>query len=105
MTLILATQRPAGMVTDQMRANMKFRICLRVETPEDSKELLKRDDAARLPPIGGRGYIQAGTDLLTEVQAAWAGADVHRYAAKDPAYPTEEILAALGPAGRAQAAA
>src|SRR5258706_6324522 len=65
-TLILATQRPAGAVTDQMRSNMKFRICLRVETPEDSKELLKRPDAARLPPIGGRASIQAGKVLLRE---------------------------------------
>ncbi|HRE27314.1 MAG TPA: FtsK/SpoIIIE domain-containing protein, partial [Anaerolineales bacterium] len=43
-SLILATQRPAGVVSDQMRANMKFRVCLRVETPEDSKELLKKPD-------------------------------------------------------------
>ena len=94
-TLILATQRPAGMVTDQMRANMKFRICLRVETPEDSRELIKRDDAARLPPLGGRGYIQIGTGPLTEVQAAWAGAE-YTDSPPDPVYPTEEIVAALG---------
>jgi S-DNA-T family DNA segregation ATPase FtsK/SpoIIIE len=94
-TLILATQRPAGMVTDQMRANMKFRICLRVETAEDSRELLKRDDAARLPPLGGRGYIQVGSGPLTEVQAAWAGAE-YTDNPPDPVYPTEEIMTALG---------
>ena len=93
-TLILATQRPAGAVTDQMRSNMKFRICLRVETPEDSKELLKRPDAARLPPIGGRGYIQVGNDLLTEIQVAWAGAEWGD-AKPDPVYSTEEILEAM----------
>jgi S-DNA-T family DNA segregation ATPase FtsK/SpoIIIE len=94
-TLILATQRPAGMVTDQMRSNMKFRICLRVETPEDSKELLKRDDAARLPPIGGRGYIQVGHSGLTELQAAWAGSD-YSDAVPDPVFKTEEIAQSLG---------
>ncbi len=94
-TLILATQRPAGMVTDQMRANMKFRICLRVETAEDSKELLKRDDAARLPPLGGRGYIQVGSGPLTELQAAWAGCD-YTDTPPDPVYKTEEIVKALG---------
>ena len=94
-TLILATQRPAGMVTDQMRSNMKFRVCLRVETAEDSRELLKRDDAARLPPLGGRGYIQIGSGPLTEVQAAWAGAE-YSDSPPDPVYPTEEIMAALG---------
>ena len=93
-TLILATQRPAGAVTDQMRSNMKFRVCLRVETPEDSKELLKRPDAARLPPIGGRGYIQVGNDLLTEIQVAWAGAEWGD-AKPDPVYTTEEILEAM----------
>ena len=94
-TLILATQRPAGMVTDQMRANMKFRICLRVETAEDSKELLGRSDAARLPSLGGRGYIQIGGGALTELQAAWAGPD-YTDNLPDPAYPTEEIIEALG---------
>ena len=93
-TLILATQRPAGVVSDQMRSNMKFRICLRVETPEDSKELLKRPDAARLPPIGGRGYIQVGNDMLTEIQVAWAGAEWGD-AKPDPVYTTEEILEAM----------
>ena len=94
-TLILATQRPAGMVTDQMRANMKFRICLRVETAEDSKELLGRSDAARLPSLGGRGYIQIGGGALTELQAAWAGPD-YTDNLPDPTYPTEEIIEALG---------
>ena len=40
--LLLAAQRPAG-VTDQMRANIKFRICLRVEEtgnqPRDAASL------------------------------------------------------------------
>jgi len=94
-TLILATQRPSGVVSDQMKANMKFRICLRMETPDDSKELLNRPDAARLPQIAGRGYLQAGTETLTEVQVAWSGAP---YAddRPDPQYPTEIILEALG---------
>ena len=94
-SLILGTQRPTGVVSDQMRANMKFRICLRVETPEDSKELLKRPDAARLPQIGGRGYVQAGTELLTEVQAAWAGAPFDGATINDPAYPLDVLLRVL----------
>lgn len=93
-SLLLATQRPTGVVTDQMRANMKFRIALRMETPEDSKELLKKPDAARLPQIAGRGYVQAGTDLLTEVQVAWSGAP-YEQARTDAAYPTDEILSVI----------
>jgi DNA segregation ATPase FtsK/SpoIIIE, S-DNA-T family len=74
-TLILAAQRPVG-VTDQMRANIKFRICLRVETPDDSRELLRRADAAFLPPgIPGRGYLQIGNENIEMIQTAYAGGD------------------------------
>jgi DNA segregation ATPase FtsK/SpoIIIE-like protein len=73
-SLILATQRPAGMVTDQMRANMKFKICLRVETPDDSREILRRADAAYLPnSIPGRAYLQVGNELPEMIQVARAG--------------------------------
>ena len=74
-TLILAAQRPTG-VTDQMRANIKFRICLRVETPDDSRELLRRSDAAFLPPgIPGRGYLQVGNENIELIQVAHTGGD------------------------------
>ena len=57
--LILASQRPKG-VSDQMRANIKLRLCLRVEQADTSRELLRRPDAAMLPNgMPGRGYIQA----------------------------------------------
>ncbi|MBI5348021.1 MAG: hypothetical protein HZB77_01685, partial [Chloroflexi bacterium] len=93
-SLILATQRPSGAVTDQMRANMKFRICLRVETTDDSNEMLGRPDAATLPAIGGRGYIQVGGSTLTEVQAAWSGAPYDE-SKPDAVYPVPDILEAL----------
>lgn len=72
--LILATQRPSGIVSDQIRANMKFRICLRVETSDDSRELLGRADAAFLPPnIPGRAYLQVGNDRVDMIQVARVG--------------------------------
>ncbi len=74
-TLILAAQRPTG-VTDQMRANIKFRVCLRVETREESAEMLRRPDAAYLPPgTPGRGYLQVGNENIELVQVAYTGAD------------------------------
>ncbi len=74
-TLILAAQRPTG-VTDQMRANIKFRIALRVETREESSEVLRRPDAAYLPTgIPGRGYLQIGNENIELIQVAWTGAD------------------------------
>jgi S-DNA-T family DNA segregation ATPase FtsK/SpoIIIE len=74
-TLILAAQRPVG-VTDQMRANIKFRICLRVETPDDSREVLRRSDAAFLPPgIPGRGYLQVGNENIELIQTAYTSGE------------------------------
>lgn len=34
--LILATQKPAGVVNDQIRSNTKFRVCLKVQDRNDS---------------------------------------------------------------------
>ncbi|MBV9791149.1 MAG: hypothetical protein JOZ51_23340, partial [Chloroflexi bacterium] len=72
-SLILAAQRPSG-VTDQMRSNIKFRICLRVETPGESREMLRRSDAAFLPAgVPGRGYLQVGNEEIELVQVAYTG--------------------------------
>lgn len=72
-SLILAAQRPSG-VTDQMRANIKFRVCLRVETPAESREMLRRTEAAYLPSnIPGRGYLQVGNDEIELIQVAYTG--------------------------------
>src|SRR6185436_6678522 len=65
-----------------------------VETTDDSKEMLSRPDAATLPAIGGRGYIQVGGGSLTEVQAAWSGAPYDENK-PDPVYNVPEILDAL----------
>jgi S-DNA-T family DNA segregation ATPase FtsK/SpoIIIE len=73
--LILASQRPKG-VTDQMRANIKLRICLRVEQLDTSRELLRRPDAALLPSgMPGRGYLQVGNENLELIQVSWTGED------------------------------
>ncbi len=72
-SLLLAAQRPSG-VTDQMRSNIKFRICLRVETSGESREMLRREDAAYLPGnIPGRGYLQVGNDEIELIQVAYTG--------------------------------
>ncbi len=71
-SLILAAQRPSG-VTNQMRANIKMKICLRVETEEESSELLRMPDAAYLPSIPGRGYLQIGSESLELIQAGFSG--------------------------------
>lgn len=72
--LILATQKPAGVVDDQIWSNTRFRICLKVQTTEDSNELLKRNDAAYIKE-SGRFYMQIGNDEIFELgQSGWSGA-------------------------------
>jgi DNA segregation ATPase FtsK/SpoIIIE-like protein len=72
--LILASQQPKG-VSDQMRANIKLRLCLRVEQVETSRELLRRPDAAFLPKnLLGRGYLQAKNENLELIQISYSGA-------------------------------
>ncbi len=48
--LVLATQRPSGVVSARMRANISLRICLRVRDEADSHEVLGVPDAAWLDP-------------------------------------------------------
>ena len=79
--LILATQKPSGVVNDQIWSNSKFRVCLRVQDKSDSMDMIKCPDAAELKNTG-RFYLQVGyNELFALGQAAWAGAQY---------YPTEK---------------
>lgn len=72
--LILATQKPSGVVDPQIWSNTRFRVCLRVQETTDSSEVIKKPDAAFLKQTG-RFYFQVGFDEIFELgQAAWAGA-------------------------------
>ncbi len=72
--LILATQRPTGVVNDQIWSNSRFKICLKVQSRGDSMEMLKRPEAASIKDTG-RFYLQVGYDELFELgQSAWCGA-------------------------------
>ncbi len=72
--LILATQKPTGVVTDQIWSNTRFRVCLKVQDASDSKEMLKNSDAAAIKETG-RFYLQVGYDELYVLgQSAWTGA-------------------------------
>ncbi len=73
--LILATQKPAGVVDDQIWSNSRFKICLKVQEEADSRDVIKRPDAARIKETG-RAYIQVGNDEIFELfQSTWSGAD------------------------------
>ena len=72
--LILATQKPSGVVNDQIWSNSKFKVCLKVQDRSDSMEMLKRPEAASIKETG-RFYLQVGYDDLFDIgQSGWAGA-------------------------------
>ncbi|MCR4609914.1 MAG: type VII secretion protein EssC [Eubacterium sp.] len=72
--LVLATQRPSGVVDDQIDSNSRFRICMKVNSVQDSKEMIKRPDAAGITQRG-RAYIRIGEDEeFSLIQTYWSGA-------------------------------
>ena len=72
--LILATQKPSGVVDAQIWSNARFKICLKVQDKTDSMEMIKTDDAAELKNVG-RFYLLVGyNEYYALGQAAWAGA-------------------------------
>lgn len=83
--LILATQKPAGVVNDQIWSNSKFKLCLKVQDKSDSNEVLKSPLAAEIREPG-RAYLQVGNNEIFELfQSAYSGAyitDEHTKAVK-----------------------
>ncbi len=80
--LILATQKPAGVVDDQIWSNSKFRICLKVQDKADSMDMIKCADAAMIKNVG-RFYLQVGyNEFFALGQSAWAGSQY---------FPTDKV--------------
>jgi len=74
--LILATQKPSGVVDDQIWSNSKFKLCLKVQTHADSKEVIRTPLAAEIREPG-RAYLQVGNNEIFELfQSAYSGAKV-----------------------------
>jgi S-DNA-T family DNA segregation ATPase FtsK/SpoIIIE len=99
--LVLATQRPAGAVSAQIRANVNLRIALRVTDAADSLDLIDVPAAAVLPASApGRALVRSGSGRPVELQSALvtgatgegsATPSVVRAGAPFPAAPVGEI--------------
>jgi S-DNA-T family DNA segregation ATPase FtsK/SpoIIIE len=72
--LLLATQRPAGVVTGDIRANTNLRIALRVTDADESSDVIDDPSAARISKSSpGRCYVRSGAVAPVAVQAARIG--------------------------------
>ena len=72
--LILATQRPSGVVSADIRANTNLRIALRVTDAAESADVIDAPDAAQISrATPGRGYVRLGHASLVPFQAGRIG--------------------------------
>ena len=69
--LVLATQRPGGVVSPEIRANSSLRLCLRTTDEGDSRDVLGAPSAAHLPvDVPGRAYLRTGNTAPRLFQVA-----------------------------------
>jgi DNA segregation ATPase FtsK/SpoIIIE, S-DNA-T family len=72
--LLLATQRPAGVVSDLIRANTELKIALRMQETSDSVDVIGAPDAASLPRHRrGMALARFGSEQSVSFQAAYTG--------------------------------
>jgi len=72
--LILATQRPAGVVSAEIKSNTNLRIALRVTDAGDSQDVIEAPDAAQIAKsTPGRGYARLGHSSLVTFQSSRVG--------------------------------
>lgn len=89
--LILSTQKPAGIVDDQIWSNTSWRLCLRVQDTHDSMDVIKSPDAAYLTQVG-RYYMQTGNvGTLIKGQSGFTGSPYNPGAFAIPACQVEVL--------------
>lgn len=72
--LVMATQRPSGVIKDSLRANTNLRIALRVADEVDSTDVLGVPDAAWFDPgTPGRAAAKIGPGRVLDFQTAYLG--------------------------------
>ncbi|MGW1302378.1 FtsK/SpoIIIE domain-containing protein [Streptomyces sp. NPDC002514] len=72
--LVLATQRPGGAVTPDIRANTNLRIALRTTDTSESRDIIDAPDSGEIPPANpGRAYARLGPSALLPFQSGRIG--------------------------------
>lgn len=72
--LVLATQRPSGAVTGDIRANTNLRIALRTTDTNESRDIIDAPDAGEISSSApGRAYARLGPNALLPFQSGRVG--------------------------------
>ncbi len=72
--LILATQRPSGVVSPEIRANTNLRIALRVTDASESTDVIDAPDSGYIAKsTPGRAYVRLGASSLLPFQSGRVG--------------------------------
>ena len=99
--LILATQRPAGVIKESLRANTNLRVALRMADVDDALDILGVPTAAYFDPsIPGRGAAKTGPGRIQGFQTGYAGG----WTTEKPQRPQIEIVEMAFGSGPAWAA-
>lgn len=90
--LILATQKPSGVVDPQIWSNSRFKVCLKVMDKQDSSDMINKPVAAMIK-TPGRAYVQVGYDEIFElVQSGYSGSE---YVPQDSFVDEESITVSM----------
>ena len=90
--LILATQKPSGVVDPQIWSNSRFKVCLKVMDKQDSSDMINKPIAAMIK-TPGRAYVQVGYNEIFElIQSGYSGAE---YVPQDSFVDEESITVSM----------
>lgn len=90
--LILATQKPSGIVDPQIMSNSRFKVCLKVAEKQDSMDMINRPDSAMIKNPGRMNLLVGYNEIYETVQSGFSGAD---YVPLVRFVPDEEITVQL----------
>jgi DNA segregation ATPase FtsK/SpoIIIE, S-DNA-T family len=96
--LVLATQRPAGVVTPDIQANTALRLVLRVEDAQDSTAVIGIPDAHLISKKDpGRGFAGTESSIVTPFQGAYVGGPADGGASAAAGRPRAPLTASVWP--------
>ncbi|MFZ2501837.1 MAG: FtsK/SpoIIIE domain-containing protein [Nocardioides sp.] len=94
--LILATQRPSGVIKGSLRANTNLRVALRMADADDSTDVVGDGLAASFDPaVPGRAVAKTGPGRTTVFQSLYVGATTPEVASA-PEIAVEELVFGQG---------